>query len=252
MPFTADTGGIIKSLENVDGGRVGDGSGQRDPRPDDDLVYVNRQPVKIGFTDPDTNFVGEGSGDASTLTLGSPSVPSIAFGERPSPDGFGVFVGPNNSQEGGYVVYRVDGGAVIALGTPILPYPGANAFFMSLPSRVYGRGYFARARDVSGKLTEVVTPVIYDNFNEGVLAPDGVRWDFGRNGDLSDFGLAGDGSAQREPREDDFVYVNRAPVKFSTQDPDTNLLGDGAGGAGGRGNADGVGTWTQAGTTRII
>jgi hypothetical protein len=252
MPFTADTGGIIKSLENVDGGRVGEGSGQRDPRPDDDLVYVNRQPVKIGFTDPALNYVGEGSGDVLTFTRGSPSAPSIAFVERPSPDGFGVFVGPKNSQETGYIVYRLDGGIATVLGTPTLPYPGATAYFMPVAPRVLGRGYFARALDASGRQTDVVTTTIYDNFNSGVLVPGGARWDFGRDGDLSDYGLVGEGSAQRHPRDDDFVYVNRAPVKFSTQDPDTNLLGEGAGGPGGRGNADGAGSWTQSGTTRII
>lgn len=251
MPFTADTGGIIKSLENVDGGRLGEGSAQVDPRPDE-YVYVNRQPVKIGFTDPDTNLVGEGSGDQGTFSLGTPNAVSIAFVERPSPDGFGLFVGPNDSEEGGYIVYRVDGGVATALGTPVVIFPGANTFFIAVSTRVYGRGYFARALDRNGHQTEVISPVIYDNFNEGVLAAGDYKWDFGRNGDLFDYGVFGEGSSQREPQEADFVYINRTPVKFSTQDPDTNLLGEGAGGPGGSGNADGAGTWTQAGTTRSI
>ncbi len=251
MPFTADTGGIIKSLENVDGGRVGEGSGQIDPRPEE-YVYVNRQPVKIGFTDPDTNLVGEGAGYLGTFSLGSPNTPSIAFIERPAPDGFGLFVGPNDSEENGYIVYRVDGGIATVLGTPVLIFPGASTFFIGISTRVYGRGYFARALDRSGQPTEVISQVIYDNFNEGVLAAGDYKWDFGRNGDLFDFGIFGEGSAQREPLDTDFVYINRTPVKFSTQDPDTNLLGEGAGGPGGSGNSDGAGTWTQAGTTRNI
>jgi len=250
MPFTADTGGIIKSLENVDGGRVGEGSAQRDPR-DDDFSYVNRQPVKIGFTDPDTNLVGEGSGDQGTYTLGTPSPVSIAFVERPSPDGFGVFVGPNDSETSGYIVYRLDGGVAVPLAAPTLIFPGADTFFVPVATRVYGRGYFAQALDVMGRPSGVYSSVIVDRFNEGVLFTD--YWlSFGRDGDLTDFAWVSEGTAQREPRGDDFSFVNRAPVKFSAVDPDTNLLSDGAGGPGGSGQADGAGTWTQAGTTRII
>lgn len=251
MPFTADTGGIIKSLENVDGGRVGEGSGQRDPRPDDDLVYVNRQPVKLGFTDPDTNYVGEGSGDDFSFTLGTPNSVSISFTTRPSPDGFGIVFGPNDSEEGGYVAYRMDGGVPTVLGTPTVPYSGANGFFLSIATRVYGRGYFVQALTSSGRPSGVFSNIIYDKFNEGILSPAGA-WSFGRDGDLTDSGLLGDGSAQVDARPEEFVYVNRTPVKFSTQDPDTNLLGEGSGGPGGSGNADGAGTWTQAGTTRNI
>lgn len=251
MPFTADTGGIIKSLENVDGGRLGDGSGQREPL-ESDFVYVNRQPVKLNFVDPDTNLLGDGAGAQESLTLGSPNAVSIAFVQRPAPDGFGLFVGPNDSETRGYLVYRLDGGVATALGTPVLIFPNADTFFIAVPTRVYGRGYFARALNAAGQLTEVYSQVIVDKFNEGVLSVDGIKWDFGRDGDLADSGVLGDGSSQREPLESDFVYVNRTPVKFSTQDPDTNLLGEGAGGPGGSGNADGSGTWTQAGTTRDI
>lgn len=251
MPFTADTGGIIKSLENVDGGRLGEGSGQRDPRPDDDLTYVNRQPVKINFVDPDTNSLGEGSGDQGVYTLGSPNAISIAFFQHPT-SGFGLVLGPSDTEMAGYTVYRLDGGAP----TLITATPAYDAFsrtyFVPIASRVYGRGYYARARLPGGGFSDVYSAVIVDRFNEGVLGPEGTRWSFGQDGDLSDTGAVGEGSGQRDPREDDFAYVNRAPVKFSTQDPDTNLLGDGAGGPGGKGNSDGVGTWTQAGTTRQI
>lgn len=251
MPFTADTGGIIKSLENVDGGRLGEGSGQRDPRPDDDLTYVNRQPVKINFVDPDTNSLGEGSGDQGVYTLGSPNAISIAFFQHPT-SGFGLVLGPRDTEMAGYTVYRLDGGAP----TLITATPAYDAFsgtyFVPIASRVYGRGYYARARLPGGGFSDVYSAVIVDRFNEGVLGPEGTRWSFGQDGDLSDTGAVGEGAGQRDPREDDFAYVNRAPVKFSTQDPDTNLLGDGAGGPGGKGNSDGVGTWTQAGTTRQI
>jgi len=250
MPFTADTGGIIKSLENVDGGRLGEGSAQREPLASD-FTFVNRQPVKIGFTDPDTNMLGEGFGDQGTFTLGTPNAVSIAFADRPAPDGFGLFVGPLDSETSGYIVYQLNGGAaeVIAPSYPI--FPGANTAFVAVATRVFGRGYFAQALDVKGRPTGVYSPVIVDRFNEGVLFAD-YRLDFGRNGDLSDTGAVGEGSAQREPKNDDFSFVNRAPVKFVAVDPDTNLLGDGAGGPGGAGNSDGVGTWTQAAQTRII
>jgi hypothetical protein len=249
MPFTADTGGIIKVLDNVDGGRLGEGAGQRHPLIDD-FTYVNRQPVKIGFTDPDTNFVGEGAGDQGTFTSGSPDTPSIAFVTRPSPDGFGIVFGPKNTQMAGYVAYRIEGGATAQLTTPIYD-SDRGTYFIPIATRVYGRGYFVRALLPGGLLTDVMSLVIYDRFNEGFLVGD-ARWDFGRDGDVADSGLLGEGGAQRDPQDSDITYVNRSPVKFSTQDPDTNLLGDGAGGPGGTGNADGVGTWTQAGTTRII
>lgn len=251
MPFTADTGGIIKSVDNVDGGRVGEGAGQREPRPDDDLVYVNRQPVKLGITDPDTNYVGEGSGDGFSFTLGSPNGVSISLITRPSPGGFGIVVGPNDSEEGGYRVYRLDGGVATLLGTPTVPFVGANAFFIPVATRVYGRGYFAEALTPSGRPSGVFSNVIYDRLNEGILTQADV-WSFGRDGDLSDSGPLGEGGGQVDARPEEFVYVNRTPLKFSTQDPDTNLLGEGSGGPGGSGNADGAGTWTQAGTTRNI
>lgn len=250
MPFTADTGGIIKSLENADGGRVGEGSAQREPRPEVDITYVNRQPVKVGVEDPATNYFAEGSGQEASYTLGSPSPISIAFITLPAPDGFGVVLGPKETENSGYLVYTLDGNASSLLGSA--PYDfGRGTYFMPVATRVYGRGYYARAKLPGGRLSDVFSSVIYDKLNEGMAAGD-YRWDFGRDGDLNDSGLLGEGTAQRSPREEDFTYVNRTPVKFSTQDPDTNLLGDGSAGAGGRGNADGTGSWTQAGTTRII
>jgi hypothetical protein len=252
MPFTADTGGIIKSLENVDGGRLGEGSGQRDPRPDDDLVYVNRQPVKIGFEDPGPNVVGEGAGGIFDLPLeaiGTPNSVSIVFATAPA--GFGLFMGPNDSEEGGYIAYRLDGGVATVLTTPI-PLAGSNVYFTPISQRVYGRGYFAQALTRSGQPSGVFSPVIVDRFGEGLTGPTGISWSFGRDGDGADSGLLGEGSAQRDPLIDELTYVNRTPVKFSTQDPDTNLLGEGAGGPGGSGNSDGAGTWTQAGVTRQI
>lgn len=255
MPFTADTGGIIKVLDNVDGGRLGEGGGQREPRPNDDIVYVNRQPVKIAFTDPDTNVLGEGAGEAASFVLGTPNAVSISFAEKPAPDGFGLFIGPRDSETGGYIAYRLDGGVSTVITTPVPASLAASesVFFSPIATRVYGRGYFAQALSRQGKPSGVFSTVIYDNFGEGVLVA-GVRWDFGRNGDLSDYGQLGEGGGQRDPRpSDDIVYVNRTPVKFSVQDSDaTNLLGEGAGGPGGSGNSDGAGTWTQAGTTRII
>lgn len=248
MPFTADTGGIIKSLENVDGGRVGEGSGQREPRPDVDIVYVNRQPVKLGFTDPDANMLGEGAGDQQTFTLGVPNAVSIAFVEK-SPGNLGLFIGPNDSDTEGYIAYRLDGGASTVLTTPVLD---SGVYFTPIAARVYGRGYFAQALTRDGRPSGVFSPVIVDNFNEGVLVG-GTAWAFGRDNSLSDSGLLGEGSAQREPRPDDIVYVNRTPVKFIFADLDTNAFGEGSGGPGGSGLAEsGAGTWTQAGTKRNL
>jgi hypothetical protein len=247
MPLTADTGGIIKSLENMDGGRLAQGSGQRDPRPDDDIAYVNRQPVKVSFNDPDINYLGEGSGQYETHPAGALPAVSIAFITRGT---FGVVVGPPADGLSGYAVYRLDGGLPTLL-TPTTYDAASNTYFTAAPPRVYGRGYFAQALLPNGAPSGIFSSVIYDHFNEGIFVEGVGRWDFGRDGDLSDSGAFGEGAPQRQPREEDFTYVNRVPVKVSAQDPDVNLLGHGAGGPG-NGHADGVGTWTQAGTTRII
>jgi hypothetical protein len=211
---------------------------------------VNRQPVKIGFTDPDTNLVGEGFGQNGDYVLGSPNTPSIAFVTKPAPDGFGIVFGPKDTEMSGYVAYKIEGGAPAALAAPVYD-PISASYFVPIATRVYGRGYFVQALTKGGLLSGVFSLVIYDRFSEGILVGD-FRLDFGRDGDSADSGLLGEGSSQREPLDSDFTYVNRSPVKFSTQDPDTNLLGEGAGGPGGNGNADGAGTWTQAGTTRNI
>lgn len=250
MPFTADTGSILKVLDNVDGGRLGQGSGQREPLISD-FTYVNRTPVKLGFTDTDTNYLGSGSGDQGTYTLGTPNAPSVAFVEYPSAGMLQLVFGPRDAEMGGYIVYRLDGGAAVALSAPTFDST-RGLYYLAIPTRVYGRGYLVQALTNEGLPSGVFSTILVDRFLEGFTTIDGLKIDFGRAGDLWDSTVLGQGSGQREPLISDLTYVNRTPIKFSTQDPDTNLLGLGAGGPGGSGNSDGVGTWTQAGTTRII
>lgn len=227
MPFTADTGTIIKSLENVDAGRLGEGGGSRHPLVSD-FTYVNRDPVKLNFTDPATNNLGDGGGSALVPVLGVQTQPSIAF--LTVGGVFGVVVGPLDAETSGYLVYRLDGGFATLIGSPTSM--GFGAAWISVGTRSYGRGYFAVAVNNDGKPTTVMSPVIVDRFGT-ILQLDSPQVYFvGNDGDGADTAPFSEGGGQRYTQPTDFVYVNRSPVKFSFQDPATNNLGDGGGSAG--------------------
>lgn len=225
MPFTADTGTIIKSVDNVEGGRLGDNSvGMREPL-ESDFTYVNRTPLKLSMTESGT--LGDTSlGDYSTVTPGTPNQPNIEIMTLPT-YGLGLVIGPADSQTGGYTAYRLDGGAPTALSAPTLLPDETNRYFVSLSSRPYGRAYYAEALTVDGKPSGVFTQVIVDYFNEVFELPTGVVIRYGRDGSGSEHGNVGDSSVgMREPLESDFTYVNRTPIKLSFQDPSINNLGD--------------------------
>lgn len=221
MPYTNDTGSIVKSLDNVDAGRVGDGGSQQPVR-DTDFTYVNRAPVKFTFEDPSTNKVGDGGSQQVGVTQGTPNPPSIVF--ETVGGVFGVAVGSFDSETGGYQVFFSEGGAtVFHSSTPVMVAP--NTGWYSVGTRVFGRRYFARALDVDGKPTDIYTPVIVDFFGTIFETPTNTFYEMGRDGDNSDTATVGDGGSQQYVRDSDFTYVQRNPVKFSFQD--TGDVGDG-------------------------
>lgn len=227
MPFTADTGSILKSLDNAEGGGFGNGGGQRQLNPED-IVYVNRSPVKVFGEDTPAYAIGNGGGQGlSSFSSAGVSTPAINFMDRPAPDGFGVAMGPNDGTQSGYRVYRLIGGGSLLLGTATLKSTGNYFFFPLAP--VYGDVFYAEVLS-HGKPTGVFTNAVVFRNIEPVL--EGAIYKIGREGDGTQTLNAGNGGGQLA-NFDLMVYVNRAPVKLSGADtPDYNL-GNG-GGQGGK------------------
>jgi len=226
MPYTADTGTIIKSVDNVDGARLGWGGGQREPLISD-FTQTTFGTVKLNLTEPTIFNLGwGGSGMEPVVVQGTPNTPQLAFLKHPTL-GFGFVIGPVDSEEGGYLAYYNDGGAVVAMAAPT-PISDSR-FFVPIATRVSGRGYFAEALSQTGMRTGVLSEVLYDRFGLVREVPGGTILQFGNDGDGFDREGAnlGWGGGMREVLLEDFSYVNRAPVKMSTQDPDMNNLGSG-------------------------
>jgi len=223
MPFTADTGGIIKSLDNADGGRLGDGAGQREFLLSD-VTYVNRQPLKLNLTDLGAGALGDGAGQQATVDVG-PDDPVIVFVSLPA-YGFGFVIGPVNVRMGGYRAYDISGGAAVEMAIPVIVPDGR--YFVAVSPRVYGRAFIAEALTPQGKKSGVFSDVAIDRFGEAELTAL-LNLRYGRAGDGADSDELGDGAGQREFLLTDMTYVNRTPLKFSAQDSAIGNLGDGAG-----------------------
>lgn len=231
MPYTADTGTIIKSLDNVDGGRLGDGAGQREVLTGD-FGQNTFSPVKINALDLGAYNLGDGGGQMEPgVVQGSPNTPLVAFLTHPSL-GFGMVISPVDSEMSGYIAYYNAGGQAVTMAAPTLI--SDDRYFVSISSRVYGRGYFAEALNPSGSRTGIYSEMLVDRFNEVRDTPNPTLIQYGSDGDGFDpvGARLGDGGGQRETLEGDFAYVNRSPLKMSLQDPHTNNLGDGGGQAG--------------------
>jgi hypothetical protein len=240
MPFTADTGLIIKAVDLVEGGRLGDGGGQREFL-ESDIVTVTKTPLKMVINDPDTatNTLGDGGGQQMQYAGQPPHAPSVAFVTLPT-YGFGFIIGPVDSEMGGYAAYEVTGGAAVAMSAPVLLTN--SRYFVAVSPRTYGRRFVAEVLSPGGGLTGVFSDVLVDRFTEAT--EDGLGMiRVGHGGDASETATLGDGGGQREFLESDIVYVNRTPLKMSLQDPDTNTLGDGGGQ---------TGAVTQNGTTVVL
>ena len=224
MPFTADTGGIIKSLDNADGGAFANGGGQRQTTPED-IVYVTRTPVKISGTDsPDYNLGNGGGSQSFVITQNRSTPPSIDFMTRPS--GFGLAIGPADGTQSGYRIYRLIGGGSTLLGTATYVFTGGFYFFLFTTPPVYGDAFYGEALKFGSPTGTFTNTVVYLN-NEVVLENGTLK--LGREGSVTDTANVGNGGGQRQTTVEDIVYVNRTPVKMVGADsPDYNL-GNGGG-----------------------
>lgn len=228
MPFTADTGSIIKALDNVEGGRLGEGSGQREVLPSDITIFVTL-PVK--FAGNDSGSLGEGGGQQLSNPIQPPHVPQIAFLTIPTL-GFGIIISPRDSEVGGYAAYEVTGGVARAMSAPVLLADSTNRWFVAISSRQYGRRFVIEALSPKGGRTGVFSEVLVDRFGEVTFDANNTAH-YGRDGDGQDEGGSlGEGSGQREVLESDFSFVIRTPIKLSGQDPVGADLGEGSGQAG--------------------
>lgn len=208
MPFTADTGSIIKSVDNVEGGRFGTAGGQGATI---DLAYVNRTPIK--FSSSETGNLGIGGGGGADL--GRSVSLNAAFMSLPS-SGFGMFIGIS-SMTGvtGFRAFRRDGGGNTLLPTPTL-VPGTSTYFSPISPRTYGAMYFAEALGPFGIPLGIVSNTLVDRFNEPLEKSLNWTIDIGRDSDGSEYGGIGVGSSGEPPYA--LSYISRSPVKFAFEE----------------------------------
>lgn len=230
MPYTTDAGSILKSVDHVEGGRLGDGGGQRQLT-SDDISMIDRAPIKFSGGDfAIENRLGESGGfKTPEVGLNTPHVPTIVFSTL-SGYGFGVVVGPADSQVGGYRVYRVVAGVAVPMTTPV--QVNAWRVFVPIVTRAYGTRYYAEALTLGGRSSGVVSNVIIDLFSELQLLPLGDSLVLGRDGDGQDSGEFGDGGGMRVLQEFDVTYFNSTSLKVTVLDPDVSSLGSGGGQSG--------------------
>lgn len=223
MPFTADTGGIIKAVDNADGGAFGNGGGQRQVI-SEDITYVNRTPVKYLGEDLPAYALGNGGGQYTTVNVAGVTVPSINFMNCPAAGGFGVAVGPRDGTQTGYLIYNLLGGSNKLLGSPTYITAGGFYFLPVVP--VFGDVFYAEAIGLNSHPTGVFSnAVVYRNLEAALV---GTVYYLGREGDGTDTWSAGNGGGQQD-NFDDIVYVNRTPVKLSSEDAPSYALGNGGG-----------------------
>lgn len=224
MPFTADTGGIIKSVDNAEGGGFGNGGGQREVIPAD-ITYVNRSPVKVFGEDLPSFDLGNGGGQRSVIQFNPVPVPSADFMTRSS--SFGVVVGPLHSKVGGYRILRVAGGANQVLGTASLTSEG-HFYFLAFPTPpLYGDVFYAESLYRNGEPTGIFSNAIIYRMFEPIL--ERSVYVIGREGDGTDTMSCGNGGGQRQLIPEDIIYVNRTPVKISGEDSPAFDLANGGG-----------------------
>lgn len=240
MPFTADTGTIIKEVEPVDNFRAGEGSGGQRPFLDYELVMVNRTPIKLALADTPSFSMGEGGGGPSIgpAFVSQIHTPSVVFTTLPT-YGFGVLISAQDTTQKGYKTYAIKGGVLVALADPILLPSGL--YFSSVSPRVYGLGYVVQVLTSTGAGTGVFSDVLVDRFTEPVTTPDGLLIYVGRAYDANDGTMFAEGyGGQREVVMGDFVFTNRTPLKLSYQDSGFAL---------GEGSSHSVATVTQSSKT---
>lgn len=248
MPFTADTGNIIKSVDNVDGGRLGEGGAGNREVLRTDFTQNGFFPIKL--LSQDTGTLGEGgAGQTRPDPLENPltgllKAASIAFMQHPTL-GFGVVIGPVDNKTGGYVLYTYAGNSAVPLSSPISI--DSNRYFVAIPTRVYGQVYVAESKFKDGKLSGFYSNIIIDRFTEAELTVLG-NWSLGvlSPNDAQDSGSLGEGGqGLREVLQQEMVYVNRTPLKLSLQDPVISDLGEGGQGQSGFVTNGSTGGWTR-------
>ena len=223
MPFTADTGGIIKAVDNVDGGAFGNGGGQRPVIPED-ITYVNRQPVKIMGEDLPSYDLGNGGGQYAVVPVAGVTVPSINFMNCPTAGGFGLAVGPHDGTQSGYRIFNFPSGSNKLLG--YAAYFTSGGFYFLAITPTFGDVFYAEAIGLNGHPTGVFSDaIVFRNFEPALI---GSTYYIGREGDGTDVWSVGDGGGQWD-NFDGITYVNRSPVKISGEDVPSYALGNGGG-----------------------
>lgn len=225
MPFTADTGTILKVLDNVDGGAFGLGGGQR-PLEAFEVVYTNRSPVKVFGEDTPAYNIGLGGGQATTVPVAGVTVPTLNFMELPAPDGFGLAVGPRDGTQSGYRIFRILGGADVLLGTATFK-PGG--FYFRAVTPIVGDVFIAEAIGRNGLPSGVFSNAVAYRGVQPVTQGTIIR--VGLEGDCTDTLNTGLGGGQLA-NFDQITYINRAPVKVSGEDAPAYAIGLGGGGHG--------------------
>lgn len=215
MPFTADTGSIIKAVDFSDSARLSEAGGQT-PQLANNYSYVNRQPLKLVIDE--AAYLGE-AGSQQLTQAPRPYSPSIDFLTLPSPYGFGFVIGSNDPKAGGYSAYETTGGAFVELPTPIKLPDGTGRYFSPIPIRRYGRRFIAETVDKAGFKTGMFSDILVDRFNQPTVSPSGRTIGVGTYGsDNTDSVLLGEGGNQKDVIIPEYVYFNRAPVKISKDD----------------------------------
>lgn len=228
MPFTADTGLIIKSVENVDLFRAGEGTGGNKELVMGDFVFGNHTPIKLNAVDAGFS-AGEGAGSANVVPtyLSQIHVPVVAFATTTT-YGFGIVIGAPDSTQSTFAAYRLLGGATIAMSAPVKLDSGQ--YFAAISPRILQARYIIEALDGRGGHTGIFSEVLEDRAIEMQQFPGGNLFLPLNYGPFDSFIAAEGLGGQREVQSNDFVSVNKTPLKLNVQESTMVYFGEGLGG----------------------
>lgn len=228
MPFTADTGGIIKSIENVDLFRAGEGAGGNKELVMGDFVFGNRTPIKL--SNVDAAFpAGEGAGSANLVPtyVSQIRVPLVAF-TTTTTYGFGITIGAPDSTQFTFAAYRLIGGALVAMSAPVELTSGQ--YFASISPRILQSRYVIEALNERGGHTGIFSEVLEDRNLEAQQFPGGNIFIPVSSGAVEYFIAAEGAGGTREVLASDFSFGNRTPLKLNVQESTVTYFGEGLGG----------------------
>lgn len=192
MPFTVDSGTIVKVRELEDAFRPGVG-------PMQDIPYASQKQFR------------------------SPGLPTITLGLTSA--GFGVII-PSIGGESSWQVWDVRGGGDVLLGTAT--YWGYGQYFFPITSRAYGTSYYAKVIPSDGVWPTGNTNTVTDYLGSVSPGPTSSLLYWNRYGDNSDFFQTFAGGGVSRP-EFGLSTITRGTVKFVAVDPDPNTEGVGVG-----------------------